>query len=71
METTKRKRKKFNNSKYRFHQLRVGDTFKVKPVDKHSMQNALNYFNKRYNAGIELYIDEISDEHEFTVTRIK
>lgn len=71
METTQRTRKKFNNSKYRFHLLNVGDTFTVKPVEKHSMQNALNYFNKRYGAGIEIYIDEMSNEHEYTVTRIK
>ncbi len=71
METTQRKRKKYNNSKYRFQHLEVGGTFTVKPAEKHSMQNALNYFNKRYGAGIEIYIDEMSNEHEYTVTRIK
>lgn len=71
MENTQRTRKKFNNSKYRFHLLKVGDTFAVKPAEKHSMQNALNYFNKRYETGIELYIDEVSNEHEYIATRIK
>lgn len=70
METT-RKRKKYNNSKYRFHLLEVGDSFTVKPVEKHSMIVSLGYFNRRYGAGIELYIDEVSNEHEFLVTRIK
>lgn len=70
METTIT-RKKHNNSKYRFHLLEVGASFVIKARDKHSMQNSLNYFNKRYGAGIEVYIDEFTAENEYTVTRVK
>lgn len=71
MDNTTLKRKKFNNSKYRFHLLEIGDTFKVKAAEAHSMKVSLYYFNKRHGAGIELYIDDLSDENEYTVTRVK
>lgn len=71
MTTLRKRTKKFNNSKYRFHQLQVGQSFTIDPLDKHSMLNSLNYFNKRHGADIELYVDELSSELHFTVTRIK
>lgn len=70
METTK-KRKKFNNSKYRFHLLEVGDTFKIAPAEAHTMRCALDSFNRRHNTTIEVFVDSFSDPNQYIVERVK
>lgn len=48
-------------SKYNFPQLKVGDTFKVKPIDLNSMFNSLRFHNKFHKRNVKV---EVIDEEK-------